>query len=87
MKPLKIFATALLLAWGLAGCGGGGGGTESASEDTRTVAMVAGRAYTVEEGDTIEKRSADTVVLVETDLHSGETTATLQSGSALLIRP
>ncbi len=87
---MKSFATKhaaiLALTLGLAGCGGGGT-AESPETLSGSVTMVTGRAYTVEEGDTIEKSSADTVVRITSDLQSGETTATLLSGGARLVRP
>jgi hypothetical protein len=89
MKRPTLLAAALL-AFLLAGCGGGGGGGASSdtaeSPGTRSVVMEPGIHYPVREGDVIEKRAPDTVVVLESGPASGETTATLESGAAVIVR-
>ncbi|WP_353661647.1 hypothetical protein [Hydrogenimonas sp. SS33] len=75
----------LLLFLAFSGCGGGGGGNDTASVAQGSgTTMTAGRSYALKEGDRIVKRSPDAQVLLETDLNTGETTATLISGSAAI---
>ena len=87
-KYHTIFLTALLTATLLAGCGGGGGGSSFTSTDENTVpagrAMEPGRPYTMSAGETIVRNSDDAVVVLETDIATGETVAILQSGSAYI---
>ncbi len=96
MKNRKLYRTLLAsvaMASMLTGCGGGGGGgSEFSSADgnvnieASSTQMTIGRAYTVHEGDTIVKNAENTVVVIETDLETGETVAVLQSGSATIER-
>jgi len=75
----------------LSACGGGGGGTLPAggehnepSDATTSTEMKLGKVYTLEEGDTITKKSDDTVVVLTTDVATGDTTARLTKGSAVI---
>ncbi|WP_201352261.1 hypothetical protein [Hydrogenimonas urashimensis] len=85
MKKVCLACTILLL---LSACGGGSstgtGDSDKKSAEVGIKEMQTGVAYVLHEGDTIVKKSDNTVVLLETDALSGETTATLQSGSATI---
>ncbi len=48
--------------------------------------MEIGHSYAMHKGDTIVKNAENTVVVIETDLETGETVAVLQSGSATIER-
>jgi len=63
-----------------------GGGTDSTSSSVGSTSMKRGTAYKVNAGDSIVKSSDPTVVVIETDIKTGVTTATLQSGSATIER-
>lgn len=88
---LVTIATLMLTA-----CGGGGGGGGTSTPTTETAdnsgtptqpsntVMAVGEAYTIKQGDAIIKQSDPTVVVIETDIDTGVTTATLQSGSATI---
>ena len=70
-------ATALLFV----ACGGGGGGDNSDSVDTATV-MQKHTPYTMQAGKTITRTEANTIIVLETNISTGETTATLVDGGA-----
>lgn len=83
---LTILTVAIFL---FTACGGGGGGEEDTSNETggstpepTTMTMKIGESYTMKEGQTIVRDSDPTVMLLETDIETGVTIATLQSGSA-----
>jgi hypothetical protein len=82
-------STVLLIFMLLTGCGGGGGSSFDSSEEkpmTRGLPMEIGHSYPMHKGDTIVKNAENTVVVIETDLETGETVAVLQSGSATIER-
>jgi hypothetical protein len=81
-----LFIPLLTAAALLAGCGGGGGSSFSSDEASAPEerAMEIGRPYTMHSGEMIVRRTDDAVVTIETDLRTGETVATLQSGRAII---
>jgi hypothetical protein len=77
----KIAITLTLSLLFLTSCGGGKG---SKNKDSTPVSqsMQMGKKYTLSEGQKIIKDSEDAIVVLETQIHTGETIAILQSGSA-----
>lgn len=71
---MKIFKLLILLLVTLIITACGSGNT--------TDTMIPGKPYIMNEGEVIVKGSNETVVVLETDIETGVTTATLQSGSA-----
>ena len=60
-------------------CGGGGG--NDGSVDTTTV-MQKHTPYTMQAGKTITRTEVSTIIALETNTSTGETTATLMEGGA-----
>lgn len=78
MKNIKIsFLIPLMLLF--VACGGGGGNTSNGDNN-----MIVGKKYMMSKGRTIVKKTDPTVVLIETNIETGKTIATLQSGSAAI---
>jgi len=50
--------------------------------NTTSIPMVVGKSYILKEGDVIVRDVENTTLLLETDMMTGETVATLQEGSA-----
>ena len=77
MKYIKLAIAMTTVFLSLTACGGGGnGGGNGATMMTR------GTPYTLKKGQNIVKTTEDTVLVLETDIQTGVTTATLQKGSA-----
>ncbi len=78
-----ILVLALLF---LSACGGGGEDEKNESTNTvvnsTSIPMVVGKSYILKEGDVIVRDVENTTLLLETDMMTGETVATLQEGSA-----
>ncbi len=66
-------------------CGGGGSGDSANSSSSTSVSMAIGKAYAMSSGQTIKKESQPTEIFLETDVNTGETQATLTSGSASIV--
>jgi len=85
-KSLAIFI--LMITVLFTACGGGGSSDSGASTPPSTstsVSMVIDQVYTMSAGESIEKDSEPTEVVLETDINTGVTQATLTSGSASLV--
>lgn len=84
-KELIMFAIAFSVL--LTACSGGSNGNNTASTPgtSTTITMVVNKAYSMSSGQTIRKDSSPTEVMVETDVNTGESQATLTSGSASII--
>jgi len=50
--------------------------------NSTSIPMIVGKSYTLKEGDVIIRNVESTTLLLETDMITGETVATLQQGSA-----
>ena len=58
--------------------------TTQTTQAPRELNMERGKNYQIHKGDKIVKNSPNTIVVVETDIQSNQTVATLESGSATL---
>ena len=56
------------------------------SEVSKNIRMERGKAYRIQKGDRIEKISENPELKVDSDLDKGESTVTLLSGEAAIIR-
>jgi hypothetical protein len=95
MKNIIYNTIVALSILSLVGCGGGGGSSSSGNDDNdqqsnggdnnpQALTMKQNKAYEMQEGNTIIKKSDPTVIKVEIDMKTKITTATLQSGSAVI---
>ena len=93
MKTIYNLLRAILLVLGITACGGGGNPTNE--DDTSTqdeniqdaneshaIQMKQGTTYALQRGNMIVRETNGTVLVLVTDIKTGETNATLESGSA-----
>ncbi len=77
---IALMGAAMLM---LSACGGGGGTTPSDDQNTST-SMTLGKTYTLKDGQKITPKSDNAFVELKTDVASGNTTAKLTKGSAVI---
>ena len=88
MKKIKITILCVLIIF-FNSCGGGGGSSSggnisSNGKNSSTIQMQRGKAYEVQDGKTVVKKSDDAKIEIETDLKTGITTVTLLQGKAVI---
>jgi len=76
---IALLGAAMLM---LSACGGGGG-TPPDDQNTSTN-MTLGKTYPLKDGQKITPKSDDALVELKTDVASGDTTAKLTKGSAVI---
>jgi hypothetical protein len=62
----------------------GGGNNTSPDEQNTSTSMTLGKTYTLKDGQKITPKSDDALVELKTDVASGDTTAKLTKGSAVI---
>ena len=83
MKKLYITAAALLV---LSGCGDDSNVVVDRGDVAKNIRMEQGKAYRIQKGDQIEKISKNPQLKIDSNLTSGESSITLISGEAAIIR-
>jgi hypothetical protein len=96
MKRIVYTIIVTLSILSLVGCGGGGSSSSGDNNNDKgqqgnggdnapqALTMKQNKAYEMQEGNTIIKKSDPTVIKVDIDMKTKKTTATLQSGSAVI---
>lgn len=87
MKILIKIVTVLSAIFALSGCNNSSTKTAVVSENLgKNISMVTNKAYVIKKGDVIEKISSNPELKMSSNLATGETTVTLLSGDASIIR-
>jgi hypothetical protein len=88
MKKIIYLISAVILILAINACGPTHGNDENNDTPTNTetedsgLAMEEGKAYKITASNTIVRNSNNTIIILKTDIRTGETNATLESGSA-----